>query len=215
MTASCQAARAASRWDIRPPPSSCGPSSTEPADFHLRRNPGIFARFVAVSPVPDCTNPRAARARTLRRPPWLLLGLSQQVSKDWGRRLVPLRPALFINVRLGALGGALCIWRGHPRSDPRSDEASRLPGSRWSAAYTTLRDRCEVLEWASVGMYNSMGESAEAWRLEDLDAERRRGPAKRGRRYGSALKDGRGSLSDAERVGGAERGQRLEATYAT
>ena len=45
-----------------------------------------------------------------------------------------------------------------------------------------------------------------------MDAERRRGPAKRGRLDGSALKDGHGSLSDAERVGGAERGQRLEAT---
>lgn len=59
---------AGSRGDIRPPPASCGLSSTAPAGSRRPRSPCTSVCLASVLAAPRCTNPRIARARTRRRP---------------------------------------------------------------------------------------------------------------------------------------------------
>ncbi|EJK69543.1 hypothetical protein THAOC_09190 [Thalassiosira oceanica] len=67
LTASNPAVAATGRSGSRPPPTSCGPSSSAPADSPLPRTPRIAVCFASLPAVPRCTSHQAARARTRRR----------------------------------------------------------------------------------------------------------------------------------------------------
>jgi len=67
LTAFYQAATAKGRLGSRPPPTSCVPSSSEPAGSLRRRTSRIDVSFAFVPAASRCMSPRAACVRTRRR----------------------------------------------------------------------------------------------------------------------------------------------------